>query len=272
VVGEIEIDQNWQVPEFEILELRPKTTKNCVVLPVINEGARIQKQLREMWDKQISSSIDVIIADGGSTDGSMDQEFLTSVGVRTLLTKRGPGKLSAQLRMAYAYALQQGYEGIVTIDGNDKDGVEAILEISKDLDEGWDLLQGSRFVPGGEAINTPLFRLLAIKLLHAPILSIASRFRYTDTTNGFRGYSRKFLLDPRVAPFRDCFATYELLPYLNIRGPRLGYKVKEVPVTRAYPKGEKPPTKISFLKGNWNLFRILFAAAFGKYNPQRLRS
>ena len=137
--------------------------------------------------------------------------------------------------MGYAYALRQGYQGIVTIDGNDKDIVDAIPAFIQAMREGWDMVQGSRFIPGGKAINTPLSRLLAIKLIHAPLIRFGARFPYTDTTNGYRGYSRRFLLDPRVQPFRDLFDTYELLAYMSVRGPRLGFKTKEIPVTRRYP-------------------------------------
>lgn len=178
---------SWSIPAHTIDELAPKATKYCIVIPVINEGERIRKQLREMADLELWKHADILIADGGSKDGSLALDFLRDSHVRTLLTKTGPGKLSAQLRMAYGYALNEGYEGIVTIDGNDKDGVDAIPRFLNALDGGWDLVQGSRFVKGGEAVNTPWVRLLAIRIFHAPILSIASRFKYTDTTNGFRG-------------------------------------------------------------------------------------
>jgi hypothetical protein len=42
-------------------------------------------------------------------------------------------------------------------------------------------------------------------------------------------------------------------------------------VTRAYPKGEKTPTKISPIKGNINLLKILFSAVAGKYDPEGIR-
>jgi hypothetical protein len=38
-----------------------------------------------------------------------------------------------------------------------------------------------------------------------------SGFHWTDTTQGFRTYSRKMLLDPEIALFRDLMSTYELL-------------------------------------------------------------
>jgi len=41
-----------------------------------------------------------------------------------------------------------------------------------------------------------------------------------------------------------------------------------VPVTRAYPNDGKIPTKISPLKGNSELMKILLANAAGRYNPK----
>lgn len=74
---------------------------------------------------KIDNIADILIVDGGSTDGSLELVSLQAKGVRSLLVKTGVGKLSAQLRCAYAFALDQGYAGIVSIDGNDKDDPEA---------------------------------------------------------------------------------------------------------------------------------------------------
>jgi dolichol-phosphate mannosyltransferase len=174
--------------------------------------------------------------------------------------------LSAQLRCAYAFALDKGYEGIVTIDGNDKDDPDAIPRFIGELRRGADFVQASRYLSGGIAENTPKSRDLAIRLIHAPMLSLFSGFRWTDTTQGFRAYSRKMLLDPRVAPFRDVFNTYELLAYLSYRVPKLGYRCVEIATTRRYPKGEVP-TKISSVRGNLSVLQVLFKACFGAYNP-----
>lgn len=257
-----------QVPEFEVHEFAPKRTKYCLCIPVINEGEKILRQLEQIQECNMNQITDVVICDGDSTDGSTEHRRLKPLGVNTLLVKKGPGKLSAQLRMGYYWALERGYEGIVTIDGNGKDSVESIPLFVQALDEGYDLIQGSRYLEGGQAINTPLLRHIAVKVSHIPIISLTAGFRYTDTTNGFRGYSRRYLLHPEVQPFRDIFNTYELLAYLSVRAPRLGLKTKEVPVTRAYPARGKTPTKISFLKGNSDLLRILFEVLWGKYNPK----
>jgi dolichol-phosphate mannosyltransferase len=256
----------WQVPAFRIQLTSEPRSPWCVVIPVINEGARIRNLLERMAALGIPATADVIIVDGGSTDGSLDLEFLKRQGVHTLVLKTGPGKLSAQLRCAYAFALDQGYEGIVTIDGNDKDDPDAIPRFIEELKRGVDFVQASRYLSGGVAENTPKSRDLAIRLIHAPMLSLFSGFHWTDTTQGFRAYSRKMLLDPRVAPFRDVFDTYELLAYLSYRAPKLGYRCLEVATTRRYPKGEVP-TKISSVKGNLSVLQVLFKACFGAYNP-----
>jgi hypothetical protein len=195
-------------------------------------------------------------------------EALKQMGVRGLLVKTASGKLSAQLRCAYAFALDHGYEGIITIDGNDKDEPDAIARFIEALQQGVDFVQASRFVAGGVAENTPKSRDFAIRFIHAPMLRLSSGFKWTDTTQGFRAYSRKMLLDPKVAPFRDVFMTYELLAYLSYRAPKLGYSCVELPTVRRYPKGEVP-TKISSVKGNISVLSILLKSCFGYYNVKR---
>ena len=258
--------QTRSLPSHDIREMFAKRTRYCLVIPVINEGERIAAQLRSIRSLGIDALLDIVIADGGSTDGSLSDTLLHATGVRTLLTKTGPGKLSAQLRMGYAYALEQGYDGVVTIDGNGKDSVESIPLFVQALDDGIDYAQASRFISGGRAINTPLMRTLGIKLLHAPVLSLAARRRFTDTTQGFRAYSARYLSHPNVQPFRDIFQTYELLAYLTVRASQLGLRTREIPTTRTYPDDGTIPTKIN-AHGNASLIKILFATLGGRYNP-----
>ena len=253
------------VPAYTVARLRDPKQEIALVIPVINENGRLTGQLQRI--QSAAPEVDVIIADGGSTDGSTQPELLLDVGVTTLLTKSGPGKLSAQLRMAIHYCLEGNYQAVITMDGNGKDGINGINAIVRALRVGYDFVQGSRFIPGGRAINTPLARYLAIRLLHAPVTSLGARHWYTDTTNGFRGHSRRLLEDAQVAPLRDEFDTYELLAYLPVRAARLGYRIIEVPVSRSYPRGEDAPTKIHGTAAHLGMLRILANASLGRYNP-----
>ncbi len=255
------------VPDYTRQAFAPKTAKACLLIPTINEGGRILGQLVNGYGYGVHEVVDIILCDGGSTDGSMEPKRLVMLGVNTLLTKTGAGKQGAQLRMGLHYALEAGYEQILTIDGNNKDSIESVPLFLEKLDEGYDLIQGSRFIEGGVAENTPPVRYLAVRLLHAPVISLAARQWFTDTTNAYRGYSRAYLTHPEVQPLRDIFMGYELLAYLSVRATQLGLKGCEVPVRRSYPKTGKTPTKIHGMKGNNDLLRCLFGACMGKFNP-----
>lgn len=259
---------DWQVPAYDVALWSGRRKPYCVVIPVLNEGERIRRLLGRMQALSIAARCDVIVVDGGSSDGSLATEFLVAREVAGLLRKTGPGRLGAQLRCAYAFALDQGYPGIVTIDGNDKDDPDAIPAFLERLEEGVDFVQASRFVAGGVAENTPLLRMLAIRGVHAPVLSLAAGFRWTDTTQGFRAYSAALLRDPRLAIFRDVFDRYELLAHLSARAPRLGYRCVELPTARRYPQDGTVPTKISGLRGNAELLSTLFKASVGAYDPR----
>jgi len=254
-----------QIPTHTTKQLTPKKHKYAVCIPIINEGQKIQKQLQRMKDEHISEIADIIILDGGSTDGSVELEFLREMQVSTLLTKTGSGKLSAQLRMGYSYLLEQGYEGCVTVDGNGKDNVEAIPSFLKELEEGYDFVQGSRFIEGGQAINTPISRYLAVRLIHVPVISVLAGFGYTDTTNGYRGISAKLLSDEQINIFREVFDSYELLFYMSVQAAQKKYRVRELPVTRAYPLKGKTPTKISF-QAQFQILEMLARLTLGHYD------
>ena len=255
-----------ELPAYDQHVLGAKRSDLALVVPVINEGDRIRAQLRRIGAARLE--IDVVIADGGSTDGSLDCEFLNANGVRALLVKRGAGALSAQLRIAYAWCLDEGYEGVITIDGNGKDGIEAIPLFMSKLRDGFDYVQGSRYLAGGKATNTPLDRRLAGRLIHAPLLSLAAGRWYTDTTNGFRGYSRRYLEDPRVNPFRNVFDRYQLLFYLTARAGQLGFRSTEVPVSRCYAPSGGVPTKIRGLAGRLQHLAELIQVAVGRFKPR----
>ena len=257
---------DWEIPNFYINFFCGKKSKYCVVIPVINEGDRINIFIKRLKEINIDKVADILIIDGGSTDNSLDQKKLKEFGVNCQLTKIDKGKLSSQLRIAYAFALISGYEGIITIDGNNKDDPSTIKEFIFLLQKGYDFIQASRFIKGGSHRNTPLIRYLAIRFIHAPLLSISAGFHWTDTTQGFRAYSKKCLLDNRIRPFRKIFLNYELLSYLSYRVPKVGLRCIECPSIRMYPKG-KIPTKISSLKGNFELIKTLILTCLGRYNP-----
>ena len=236
----------------------------ALVVPVINEGQRLTTLLKRVSDLNLHSLCDVIVCDGGSNDGSVTPDTLGQHNVTTLLSSSALLGVSVQLQAAYHHCLANGYRGILTIDGNNKDDPEAVPRMIQRLEEGFDFVQASRFICGGGHKNTPLLRLLAIKMFHVPILRLSSGFAWTDTTQGFRGYSAEMLRSKSLGIFEKEFRRYSLLFYMSYRAPRLGFRVTEVPSIRNYPRGEIP-TKISF-GGSLRIALDVLQVVSGKFN------
>lgn len=254
----------WEPPDYEVHEFEPKRTRYCFIPIVWKEGDRFVKQLKQMGT--FADEADIIIADRRSTDGSMDESQLKASHVRTLLITDEPGRCTS-IRMALAYAIEQKYEGVIMVDGNGKDGIEAVTDFIAGLDEGYDLVQGSRYAPGGHHENTPFERYVAVRFIMSPILHLFSGFRFTDPANGFRGCSFRYLTDSRVQPIRNVFVWDNLQIYLCYRAAKLKMRIKEIPVSRIYPDDGSVPSKLGTFKTKWRNFKELWLTALGVYNP-----
>ena len=256
------------IPLYTTKQLKKKERDFCLCIPIYNEGRKITSELQKANSSGVTNVVDIVLLDGGSTDGTTDIDFLQTNNVNTLIEmeEKGLYRQSEALKAGVDFAIKRNYAGVVTIDGNNKDGINKVIDFIEKLKEGYDYIQGSRFIEGGTERNTPPIRLFAIKCIHAPIISFICKKKYTDTTNLFRGYSMKYLKDNRVQPFRKIFKSYELSTYLSTRADQLGMKTCEIPVDREYPYTKKYPTKVGKVKGNALIIKSLIEDLFGKYN------
>ena len=208
--------------------------------------------------------IDYLIVDDGSTDGTTSMiESFKNQGVKTIRHPERSG-VGAAIRTAIKYARAQQYDVLVIMAGNDKDNPQ---EISRLLDpiseENYDLVQGSRYLAGGGfGGDMPFYRKFATRL-HPWLFSILTGHKMTDTTNGFRAFKLSIFKDERLnidQPWLNC---YELEPYLLFKTIKLGYKVKEAPVTKIYPSKKLGYTKMRPLIGWWSILRPLIFLGLG---------
>lgn len=254
-----------EIPPFEVQRYRDRSSEFCLLAIVWNEGERIRSQIERMakW----ADEIDLVVVDGGSDDASLECSHLCQNSF-TALVQVGERGLGTGVRAAIAYALAEGYAGLISIDGNGKDDLAGLPLIVAGLRDGYGLVQGSRFLPGGEHERTPVERLLAIKWIVAPLMTLFGRIRVTDPTNGFRGLSREYLEDPSLQPLRSRFTGFNLQLYLVYRAGRLGHGFKEVPVGRSYPEDGSVPTKILGWKPRLRFFLEFIRVLAGLENPK----
>ena len=57
------------VPKFKCMEYEKKSKEYVLLIPIINEGRRIIKELKRALDHNVVDYTDIVICDGGSTDG-----------------------------------------------------------------------------------------------------------------------------------------------------------------------------------------------------------
>jgi dolichol-phosphate mannosyltransferase len=220
------------------------------MFPFFNEGPKIAQMAERLREGIVDKFIGV---NDGSTDDGPDVLRLHGIEVIDQL-HNGAG---ACIKRAVKYAQDNEYDILVVMSGNNKDDPEEIPRlIAPVINDGVDYVQGSRFLHGGASPNLPLFRFIAIKLLSC-LFSIYSQHRCTDLTNGFRAYRLSLFNDKRINIWQNWLDKYEYEYYLHWKVYSYGYKVKEVPVTKAYPlpgKGVKY-TKIRPIIGWWQMLR-----------------
>lgn len=218
-----------------------------------NEGIKIRNTLKKFPRER---TYDLYVVDDGSTDGSLDgveEEFNCTV-LRSEVN-RGIG---FNIKRYLDYAIEKGYDVAVIVAGNDKDDPTQIPRLLKPImEDEFDFVQGSRYLPGGDFGNMPLYRQIATRFVHPLLFSLVSRKRITDSTNGFRAIRLSILNDSKIDYHQTWLDKYELEPYLFYKSIRLGYKVGEVPVTKVYPDKQLGYTKMRPITGWWSILRPL---------------
>ena len=261
-----------KIPKYDKYIFFEKKNKYALLIPVINEGERFISQMNKMKEGNVFNICDVFICDGGSKDNSSNPNIIKKYGCCNLIInisdKKGQG---VQLKQGFYEAMMNGYDGAIMVDGNDKDNVHESLPLFlKKLEEGYDVVQATRFSLGGYHKNTPLGRLIGIRFIASPLISLTSGFYYDDVCNGYKGFSRRYILDERMDWFREEFNTYEYCYYPLVHVKKLGYKVCQVPTSRVYPKNELP-SKIKGISSNLKLLREIFNLAYSKTRPDQTR-
>lgn len=205
--------------------------------------------------------IQILVIDDASTDGTT--ELLRERNIRTIRQERRCGA-GACVRRAVRFFLEHDYDILVLMAGNDKDRPSEIDRLIGPILRGEaDLVQGSRYLPGGLTGSMPLYRQFATRYLHPVLFSWLSGLRMTDTTNGFRAIRRSILEDPAIDLAQTWLDRYELEPYLLYKTVRLGYRVIEVPVSKLYPSKSLGYTKMRPITGWWSILRPLLLLSLG---------
>jgi dolichol-phosphate mannosyltransferase len=203
---------------------------------------------------------EVLLVDDGSSDASAAVGRAAGATVISHPVRRGSG---GAVRSAVSHALAGGYDVLVIMAGNDKDRPEEIPRLLAKLEEGFDFVIGSRYLPGGRYDNTPLYRVFATKFVHPWVVWLTTGRKLTDTSTGFRAIRTLFFQDPQVRHEQDWLEEYDCEMYIMYKAVRLGYKIAEVPASKIYPAWDLGYTKMKPISGWWKMLRAFFYLRLG---------
>lgn len=220
------------------------------VMPCLNEertlGACIGKAQRAFREMDIVG--EVVVADNGSTDGSV--AIAKALGARVV----------HEPRKGYGSALMAGIAGargrvVVMADADESYDWTSLGEFVKKVDEGYDLVMGNRFRGGIEPGAMPALH----RYFGNPVLSTLARVMYripiADFHCGMRAFTREAFERMNVRTPGMEFATE-----MVINASHAGLRIAEIP-TRLYPdKRDRPPHLRSFRDG-WRHLRFMLTYA-----------
>lgn len=168
------------------------------------------------------------------------------------------------IRQGYKYALDNRFELIVVMAGNGKDDPREIPRLTVPiLEEGYDYVQGSRFLRGGRREKNPFLRSIFTRVFPY-VWSLMTGVRCTEVTNGFRAYRASITEDSRVNVWQSWLDNYELEYYLHYKVLTLGYKFTERPVSKDYSTfKDKKYSHISPSTDWWQIVGPLFLLRLG---------
>jgi glycosyltransferase involved in cell wall biosynthesis len=232
----------------------PKEFELSVVLPCLNEKETVAVCVEKAVAALKSAGIDgeVIVADNGSTDGSI--EMAQAAGARVVhVEHRG-----------YGNALRGGIQAsrgtyVLMADSDDSYDFSHIPRFIEQLRKGSDLVMGNRFLGGiRNGAMPPLHRYLG-----NPVLTAMGRLFFHSPSHDFHCGIRAFRKDSYER--MDIRSTgMEFASEMVVKASLLRMKVSEVPTTLS-PDGRSHPPHLRTWQDGWRHLRFLLM-----YSPRWL--
>ena len=215
-------------------------------MPAFNEAEALTGVLLELATCQPDAA--VLVVDDGSTDGTADVARTSVAIVAQLPFNLGVG---GALRTGFRYAIRHDYERAVQLDGDGQHDPAEIAALLAGLDNGADMVIGSRFAEAVTKYDVGRLRGHAMRVLRLSVHLLSGQ-AFSDTSSGFRAFS---------GPLLEFFARNYPVEYLGDTAEALllacygGFQVVEVPVRMRVRSGGVPSNRN--LKLAYHYLRVL---------------
>ena len=173
---------------------------------------------------------DVLVIDDASQDGTggLVRDRLFKDARLELMDRPGKLGLGTAYMAGFAFALQRGYDRVLTMDADFSHPPERIPVLFKAVEDGAHVSVGSRYIRGGKIEGWAPGRRILSRTANF-VARQALGLRTHDCTGGFRCYSLRAIHFIVTRPLRS--SGYSALIELLTRCERAGLRIVEVPIT-----------------------------------------
>ena len=156
----------------------PTCMRSVVVLPTYNEAANIGPFLRAI--RRASPTTDILVVDDNSPDrtGALATAAAKEFGQIEVLHRPGKQGLGSAYREGFARVLGGHYDVVISMDADFSHDPAQIKDFIRCIEDGADIVIGSRYVTGGGTTDWPIHRQLLSRWGNAytrRILSVPAR-------------------------------------------------------------------------------------------------
>ena len=190
--------------------------KILLFIPMYNCEKQIPRVLEKLalWEDAGEHLGGVLVVDNRSADGSVRAaaEGIRTLSVPAMVVRNDDNYgLGGSHKVAFSYALDHGFRGVIVLHGDDQGDVRDIIPFLSEA-ERWDSMLGSRFSRGSRLCNYSKFRIFGNHVFNALFSAVTGR-RVEDLGSGLNYYSTSYLASGFYLPFPNdlTFNVYLLL-------------------------------------------------------------
>lgn len=154
-----------------------------IIIPAYNEEKNIGRVVDEL--KSAYPDFKILVIDDGSKDKTVEVAKQKNINIIKHIVNRGQG---AALQTGLLYALKNSAEIFITYDADGQHSLEDIPKAIEKINQGFDLVFGSRFLLGNNIPWTKKYLILKPAILLNWLLT---GVKLTDAHNGFRALNKK---------------------------------------------------------------------------------
>ncbi|MCK5534920.1 polyprenol monophosphomannose synthase [bacterium] len=166
--------------------------KYLIIIPTYNEKGNISSLIEKIF--HIENSLDILIIDDNSPDGTgrLVDDLSGNDSRIAVIHRSGKQGLGTAYIRGFKYALEQNYKFVITMDADFSHNPQYLSGFLAKFKQGYDLVVGSRYVPGGGICNWPYHRLFLSKWANL-YTRMVTGIEIKDATGGFNGYKVELL-------------------------------------------------------------------------------